>query len=58
MHVDGFTFVILRCSAFDVLPVAVGLTSLLSIVSKLLSIELSHTEFRYLRYRLLNIHFW
>ena len=46
-HVDDFPFVILHCSAFNVLPVAVCFVSLASIVSKLRSIELSHTEFRY-----------
>ena len=35
MHVDDFQFVILRCSAFNVLPVAVCFVSLASIVSEL-----------------------
>ena len=45
-HDDDFPFVTLRCSAFNVLPVAVCFASLASIVSKLRSIELSLTEFR------------
>ena len=45
-HDDDFPFVVLRYSAFNVLPVAVCFASLASIVSELRSIELSLTEFR------------
>ena len=48
-HVDDFPFVILRCSTFNVLPVAVCFVSLAGIVSELRSIELSRTEFRYFK---------
>ena len=48
-HVDDFPFVILRCSTFNVLPVAVCFVSLAGIASELRSIELSHTEFRYFK---------
>ena len=48
-HGDDFPFVILRCSGFNVLPVAVCFASLASIVSELRSIELSHTEFQYFK---------
>ena len=48
-HVDDFPFVILRCSAFNVLPFAVCFASLASIVSELRSIELCHMEFRYFK---------
>ena len=48
-HVDDFPFVILRCSTFNVLPVAVCFVLLASIVSELRSIELSSTEFRYFK---------
>ena len=41
MHVDHFPFVILRCSTFDILPVAVNLFHIPSTVSELRSIELS-----------------
>ena len=44
-HGDDFPFVVLRYSAFNVLPVAVCFASLASIVSELRSIELSLTEF-------------
>ena len=46
---DNFPFFVLHYSAFNVLPVAVCFASLISIVSKLRSIELSLTEFRNLK---------
>ena len=45
-HDDDFPFVVLRYSAFNVLPAVVCFASLASIVSELRSIELSLTEFR------------